>query len=246
MEITQEQKELATDAMRHGMAEFTFRHGAAKELVSEKPILNKCPINIVGNSGTVAAFIHVRKELLNPTNCNIDVNLQTGEIALEVNEKRENNTESDIVKSIMKRNSRIEKLTLNTNMSYTPKALFALLRNFKHFAVNAADFGVVLNELALFKAKKTAEINDANDRRGSTNKGRVQNVEHSIPESFVLNMPIISKEKVNFTVLIEIDEDGEKFLLFSEDLVEKQEAQMEKEIATELKAIGDFCFVYFT
>jgi hypothetical protein len=242
--MNQLEKELAEKAIEKGLQVIEIRTGAAQELLPEAKSLPVLPLNISGKTGTVAEFIAVRKHLLHADSCNIAVNIAAGTMQLIVNEMQLNNAPIHSVKSQLSINARISELNLNTGKTASPKELFALLRKYKHFATSKQDFSELLTKLATYRADYRAEINDSNDRRGNSNHGIKKSIEHQLPEGFTLEMPIFGKEKQGFYISIEVDEDG-RFSLYSDDLIEKMELEAEKLINLELKAIDNFCFVYF-
>lgn len=240
-----EKKELVIEAVKGGAAEIIIREGEAKKLLAEVAEKEVKPLFISGSGGTCKDFLKYRKDLYNPKNCYGHVGLESSTIKLTLNECQADNKNTDVVISKYPVNKKVTDLQMNTGFGRNSKELYSLLRLYKIYAANKETFQLLLNSLTQFSAKVQAEINKSDDRGGNSNNGIVKKITHSVPENFILNIPIIGNKIVSLLINIELNSNSEQFELWSDDFIEKFNSEINDGMTAEIAEIEKFCLVVY-
>jgi len=142
----------------------------------------------------------------------------------------------------------IQKFCINENKQFTREELIKLIRFNKRF-FNSIDAHEVL-----LKAYQTLEIKTAGDlKQNSDSRGnKLQHFEKvvvsdSIPQTFVLNMPIFKgqpKEVFRVEICLEATDASVRFWFESVELAELIELRRDEIFATELEYCKDFVIIH--
>ena len=207
----------------NGQIEVIYREGKAQELLKPVEPLQKQPLQINGNYGTVLAFLKKRAHLFEPDNCNINVCLNGNYIVFTGNECQGNNEYPTIVRSELHLTKEIKNLEINNEAEFEPMELAKYLRKRKNLFPDPEEFGSVFTALSSFKAEVQRQIEKADDRSGNATNLIKQQVTSNLPKKFGLKLRPFEnvEEKILFEVEIDVNPHSLECSLLSFDLDEK-------------------------
>lgn len=217
-----------------GTTEFVVRHGEA--LPPNEPI----QVDIAGTIDAPLRFLRSRANSAPPQfsqkDCNIVVNLEEGSIKLTVLEESKYGPR---ITGQLVTNPSIQKFQINTGGFSTPEAMADFLRLRKHHFSSEATYKEVFVALRAFTAKVNQDIAQIKDDRGAYEQKRIQVVEHNIPKSFKLKMPLYKgMPKTEFEVEFLVNKTLD-VSLSSVDLAQKLDETREAEIERVIKEIEE-------
>jgi hypothetical protein len=212
--------------VENGIKELIIRHGEAL------PLKEVQDINIYGTIDAPLRFIKNRKNepsfVVNESH--VTVNKEAGSIALFV---FEHCTHSDIIGGKITISEKVNSFDLQSEKYRSPEDTANFLRKKKHFFDSEAEYTNIFTSLRTFRAKVEQQIAQIKDDTGNYEQKRIQAVEHNIPKTFTIRVPIFTGTdpvKVEVEILVSKSLD---VALFSTDLMQKID-QMRDEIVDDV------------
>ena len=209
--------------------ELIIREGTALPLTHPKPL------KISGRITNAYEYYEHRKSEINALNSHVLVDYRKFEITIFHNDTSATSEHNISGKLIF--NPDLVKFCINEEKEYTDSQLIKLLRFSRRFFKDTSVFDSIYNALVNFSARVQKDVNKTNDFRGNTLNSLLTSISgHSVPESFILNIPIFEGfEPQEFQVKILLqDNNGLKFWLESTELFEMIATQSEQIIQTEV------------
>lgn len=182
-----------------GKCELTIREGKAA------PVREKKPVEIVGNIDLPLRYLENRYEDIlhvKAKTCHILVNLEKGSISLIIGENEEL---QDILIGIIEESEAIKKFSINNGEYYDPDSLAEFLRMRKHLFADQTEYANTFTALRSFVAKVNQEIATIKDDGGNYDLKKKQVVEHNVPKSFTISVPIFKgfpKREIPVEILV--------------------------------------------
>lgn len=176
-----------------------IREGKAIEL-REPEILS-----ISGQIDSVLRFLNQRNLEFNHKKANIQVNKETLNICLMVNEDNYYNTTINANLIISKI---FDDFKINTGYKRSTFELADFIKMNRFYLESTSKAGELVSILKNFKAKVNKEVEDSNDNKGNRDIVRRQKVESNIPDSFKVEIPIFKgmpKTKIELEIYIDPD-----------------------------------------
>lgn len=178
-----------------GVSEIIIREGKAIE-----PERERKPLVIIGTIDAPFRFLKNRisdlTEFLH--NCNIAVDKEAGKIVLSLYETSEL---GDSVTGTIILDENIKAFGINNGKYMTPEDMSNFLRIRKHYFESEAEYSNIFTALRNFRAKVNQQVAAIKDDAGNYEQKKEQVVEHNIPKTFKLNMPVFKgMPKVLFEV----------------------------------------------
>lgn len=181
-------------------------------------VYDPVPLRINGQITAPARFYEARKAITIPLSDTVDisrpyfdkqlthvlVDREAGTITLTVNES--DNFYTQVV-GTLGFSPEYEMLAINTGRTYTPAELGKLLRKNRHLFPDVEKGMELVSQLLNFKAKTTADVQQAQDTRGNKKNNFEIAVETNTPLDFRLKIPIF-KGFAPVTLKIEISLDS--------------------------------------
>ena len=214
-----------------GITELVIREGKALEL------FNPSSVEITGTIDAPLRFIKNRLGEIKPhKKCNIRVSTETGKIILSVDET---NPFGAIIEGQLIINSDIHNFRINDGKYVQPEELAIILRNRKHLFQTPDNFINTFVGLRSFTAKVNQELAAIRSDTGNYETKKIQAVEHNIPRSFRLTLPLFKgMPKVELEVEILVDKNL-NVTMYSSDLISKEAELRELYMEYQVKAIQE-------
>jgi hypothetical protein len=217
--------------IENGIKELIIRSGEAPKIHVPNGIeLKNCSISAV-------------KEYLSKEGVEVDeiknsfvvYSLETKGIALFYAHRREN---QDSIDGKITMNPDLEKFEINAGKRYSPHNLADFIRMNRHY-FETKDIAIKLeSSLRNFTAEVDKKLEVSDDKRANVKASIIQNVKTSIPESFVLMLPVfIGSKPIQVTVEIDINSNDLSCSLMSPDLKSFIDAESGAIIENELAEI---------
>jgi hypothetical protein len=202
---------------------------------------NPEPLTINGTITAPSIFVEKRKAIIDPLSSHALVSVFDGTIKLVINEK--NTVAKYTISGAIHESKRFKQLGINNpDVSLEPKMLSQKFRLLRTLFESPSDHSKLVSSLRNFTASVDAVIKDNDDMRGNTSTAVDIVVKSSIPEKFVLNIPLFEgQETQKIEVFIFFNANGSGILcsLESVDAADLMENQREKLINEEVKKIED-------
>lgn len=214
-----------------GVSEVIIREGSAL------PVLP--PIAITESGLITAPSEYFTKRNLDITKSHVVSNRNQRSIKLVVNESDPYRT---IITGTLRFNPELAAFSVNENKMFTLKELTNVLRTKRMYFDELDEYSLFLKSLNNFYAKTTAELKDADDRKGNSEKSIKRQTEIDTKLSFTLNIAVYEgqkKNKIFVDVLVDISDGSARFWLESIDLTELKYNLAEGIMNDELTKFGD-------
>lgn len=210
--------------------EVVIRHGEAM------PLREPRQIKIHGILSTVREYLNKRK--VNFNDSVLYVNKELGSLELIHNQSSyyqgfiSGKTETDF---------RIEQWHINDdNVNWTTTGLATFMKKHIHHFFDKNEGRKLISDLMQFEGKVEKEIQDHNDQKGNIKFKYAQAVEHNLPGSFWLSIPLFKgQENQKFEVEIIVDPKDYGCSLISNELYELADGYKETQIDNELSYIQE-------
>ena len=217
--------------------ELTIREGKALDLK---------PKEKVSLSGTITApgdYALTRASTFDKLSCNVLANYTSRTIVLTINE---GDPLASTIKGTLDIFPELETLGVNKNRMYSEKELYSKLNFFGRYFSDKAAHKDLLTKLQQFKAKVQRDFVNADDYKGTAAIEKITKIEHEIPLSFQLNIPIFTGgAHKTFTVNINITatDGGISFWFESVDMHEIISRETDSIFSLELDRLSNFLVV---
>jgi hypothetical protein len=194
--------------------ELTIREGKAA------PVREKKPVAVIGVISTPALFLHNRYESIlkeKARACHVLVNSDAGTITLIVEENEELH---DSIMGVISESDAIKNFGINDGDYMDPEGLAEFLRMRKHLFADQTEYANTFTALRSFTAKVNQEIASIKDDQGNYDMKRKQAVEHNVPKSFTISVPLF-KGFPKRNIPVEILVNGSlKVTMYSAELIQ--------------------------
>lgn len=224
-----------------GVSEIIIREGHAL------PVHEPGTLNITGTIDAPLRFLKNRyvAAQLNALDCHILVNKEKGYITLVIDEK---NHYCHGIAGMINVNESITKFGINNGKYVTPDEMSNFLRERKHLFESQAQYSDVFSALRTFKARVDQQINSIRDDSGNYDLKRKQAVEHNVPKSFKLCLPIFKgMPKITFEVEVLVNNSLE-VTLYSTELIQLTDELRDKyvsDVVDEIEKVSpDIVIIY--
>ena len=220
-----------------------IREGRAPDLIAPKKP-NK--IALVGVIQAPADFAEKRSETFDKKYAHVVANYTDRTIVLVINEADldpELCIEGGTVTGKIEIYPILAELGINGNKEYNHRSLFDSLKFLSRFFESKEAHSGLLKALTNFNAKVNVKLKDENDFAGTSALEVLQTIEHDIPLSFVLEMPLFGNtDRTKFKVDIRVAGRGTSvyFWLESVDLEELTESKTISMFEVELKRLDNY------
>lgn len=230
--------------------EIIIREGQALPPVAPKKII------ISGDIKTVSSFIAKRKpansqlqadpglQTINPDRALVTVDKEKLTILLQLDPENEYGTE---VTAKLAFTPEIEQFCINKNKLFIREELIKLIRFNKIWFADPEAHDKLLKGYQSFTAEVNAKIGKDSDTRGNVDNSYKKTVNTSVPDSFVLNIPIFKgQDKRKFRVEIAIDatDASTRFWFESVELNDIIQIESEAILQEELKSCSDYVVIW--
>ncbi len=210
--------------------EVVIRHGEAM------PLREPNPIDIRGTLLTVREYLAKRN--VDFKDSVLYVNKETGFLKLLLNQT------SPYYGGVMGQvftDSRIQQWHINDdNVNWTTQGLATFMKKHIHHFFDKNEGRKLISDLMQFEGKVEKEIQDHNDQKGNVKYKYAQAVEHNLPGSFWLSIPLFKGQgKQKFEVEIIVDPKDYSCSLISNELYEMADGYIESQIDNELSHIAE-------
>ena len=198
-----------------GVSQIIIREGKALE------IFNPIPLNIKGTIDAPLRFIKNRLDLHElGVNCNVQVDQDKGSITLYI---EETSKFMGTIEGTLVVNKDITDFGINDGRYYIPEVLADFLRLRKHLFKGSEQYMSVFSALRTFEAKINQELKAIKDDSGNFEQKKKQIVEHNLPKSFRLELPLYKgMPKVEIEVECLVNKALE-VTMYSSDLIQMKE-----------------------
>lgn len=242
--MEQMSKDLAKQVLSNNpdLKEIVIRTGEAPKS------LNSTEVKINGNIDAVSRFIEYREGKFEKDNSHCLVSKSQGIISFVTNEHFP--CESISVTGRIEISKIYKSLGINNSeCAYHPEKLSKKLKLLRSIFQKPADHMNIVASLKNLKAKVNQELNKNNDNRGNVKVDFNQTVEANIPDSFIINIPLIEGEdpiRINVEVILEANSSHEILCyLESIDAAESIDIEREKRVMEEVEKIEDKTTIIF-
>ena len=193
--------------------ELVIREGEALEVFNPKSVI------ISGTIDAPLRFLLSRIEQVKliVKSCHVLADFERGSIILEIDESSPFITR---VTGELTENKDITEFNINNGKYYVPEDLSEFLKKRKHLFQSSESYISVFTALRTFEAKVNQELKSVKDDTGNYEQKKKQIVEHNVPRSFKIELPIF---KGMPNVLIEVECSLNKNLevtLYSAELIQ--------------------------
>lgn len=164
------------------------------------PIHEPVKVDIAGTIDAPLRFIEKRKDILNHDTCHILVERERRIIALQCSE---NNYFGSRIAGTLELSPEFQKLNINSGEYLTHFEMAELFKMNRSLFENKSVAMRLVSDLQNFKAKVDKEVEESNNNRGDRRLLYSQAVQHNLPESFKLNIPLF-KGQPKITIEVEV------------------------------------------
>lgn len=194
--------------------ELIIREGVAA------PTREKRPLKICGTIDLPLRYLKNRYEdQLHDIakTCHILVNQDRGSITLTIGEHEQlhDSLEGKLVIS-----SEIENFGINNGEYIDPDELAEFLRMRKHYFETQAEYTNTFTALRSFTAKVNQEIASIKDDSGNYDVKRKQAVEHNVPKSFGIKVPLFRETEIRYISVDILVNNALKVTMYSAELIQ--------------------------
>lgn len=225
-------------------SELTIREGKALEL--KEPRI----INIDGDINTVANFLKVRSGKQS--------GLQTifGERSVVIVDKAAMHIELQLdpenhygatISGKAELSDELKLFSINTTKLFNRDELVKIIKFNKRFFADADAHFKVLSAYQTFAAKAEVNLNQSSDTRGNKTNNFDKKVTSELPDSFVLNIPIIKGQNsrtFRVEICLDLTDGGGRFWFESVELHELIEGEKQAMIDEQLKSCEGLVIIY--
>lgn len=234
--------EIVKNAIENGAKIVTILTGNAPR---QPEIYNPKSITIEGTIDATSRFCEVRD--FDRKASHALVSLSRGEIILVVNEQNTDNTHTVTGRVII--GKEFAALGINTDKPYTPESLAKHLKLKRSLFESHTEHTKLIASLRQIKAKVNQAIEKAKDDKGNETDAFTQTVESNMPESFIMNIPLIEGQKPSrIEVFPVVEADGRDIIvtLESMDAAEGIDQYRNEAVEAEVVKITDKTTVIYT
>lgn len=230
----------------NALGDVVFREGRAPDLIAPK---KPKKIALEGVIQAPADFIDKRASTFDAKFAHVIANYTDRTLTLVINEADLDPNqciEGGTVTGKIEIYPILDELGINQTKEYDNRSLFDSLKFLGRFFEDKAAHDALLLSLTKFNARVSTQLKDENDFSGHSALSIIQDIEHAIPLSFVLNMPLFGNtDRTNFKVDIRVSGRGSKviFWLESVDLEELSETKMLSMFEAELLRLKDYAII---
>lgn len=185
----------------NSVGEIIIREGAAL------PVREPVKVNITGVIDAPARFVEKRKDIINHDTCHILVDRENMTITLQC---AENNHYGTKVTGVLEPSPEFEKFGINKGEYMTHFEMAELFKMNRSLFENKSVAMRLVSDLQNFKAKVDREVEESNNNRGDKRLLYSQAVQHNLPDSFKLNIPLF-KGQPSETIEVEVYIDPSNF-----------------------------------
>jgi hypothetical protein len=232
-----------------GAKEIIYRRGDASPI--ELPEMNV----IEGDINTIASFISKRYprpstpnalglQFVDKNRAIVTVDKEKFEITLELDPEHPRGT---VVKGKLSFAPELLKFQINTEAMFNREQLIKLIRFNKIFFPDKDQHEKLLSSYMAFSAEVNAKIGKESDTRGNVTNGYKKTVTTSVPDSFVLDIPVFKgqgKRKFRVEICIEATDASTRFWLESVELHDLIQIESEAILSKQLESCADFVTVW--
>jgi hypothetical protein len=210
--------------------ELIIRHGEA--LPEREPN----PVDIKGTLPTVREYLAKRD--VDFKDSVLYVNKETGFLELTLNETSP--YRGSVVGQVFT-DPHIHEWHINDDsVSWTTQGLATFMKKHIHHFFDKNEGRKLISDLMQFEGKVEKEIQDQNDQKGNVKFKYAQAIEHNLPKSFWLSIPLFKgQEKQKFEVEIIVDPKDYSCSLISNELYEMADGYIEARVNDEVSRILD-------
>jgi len=211
--------------------ELIIRQGEAS------PVREPEPLHIVGDIMTVYEFLS--KRTIDPHNSHIKVvkNSSSAVINLNIDETSQF---KGLVQGVLSTSNEFDMWKINSDQTKGVSELAQFMKKKKRHFVDQSAGMKVIHELLNFKPKVEKSLEKMDDQRGNQRYKKEQAVDHNLPPSFSITIPLFEGESpVTVNVEFLIDPNTFDCCLISDELEEKMEKQVDERINEELNKIRE-------
>ncbi len=179
----------------------TILEGEAPEQSNPEPVI------INGTISAPSRFIKKRTDTYNKDKSHCKVSETEGEIRLYIDEQ--NHFGYYHITGKVELGKRFLELGINTDKTYEPTELANRFRLMRSIFKNHSDHARINKNLRNLKARINGQMEDLDDRKGNRSILYKQTVESNIPDSFILNLPLIEgeePEEIEVAVILEVNQ----------------------------------------
>lgn len=184
------------------------------------PVRERKPVAIVGTIDLPGRYLQNRYNLIledKARSCYVLVNSDNGSITLIVDESDEL---QDSLCGMISESDVIKKFKINDGNYVEPEQLAEFLRMRKHLFADQTEYANTFTALRSFVAKVNQEIATIKDDGGNYDLKKKQVVEHNVPKSFTISVPIF-KGFPKRNIPVEILVNGSlKVTMYSAELIQ--------------------------
>lgn len=207
--------------------EVIIRHGEAM------PVREPQSVEVQGQIDTVSEYLSKRD--VDTKDSYLKANMNEGVLLLVENAS---SYYTNKIHGFIEPSREISEWKINSEHDWSTQDLATFMKKHIHHFYDKKEGRELVSSLMNFEGKVEKEIQDQNDQKGNVKYKYAQAVQHNLPGTFWLSIPIFrGQEKQKFEVEVIVDSKDYSCNLISNELYEMSDNFIEERIGKELEAI---------